>query len=478
MRAVVEPLEGNKVKLSVEVEEQEFEKAVDAAFRRIAREVRIPGFRPGKAPRRILEARLGKETGRNEALRDALPDYYSQALREHEVDAIAPPEIDITAGQESGPVAFDAVVEVRPHLHLAGYDGLRVEIPSPVGTEEEVDAQIDRLRGNFAELSAVERPARDGDHLTIDLKGSRNGEDIPAVTTDDFLYELGSGTVLPELDDNLRGARLGDILAFDADLPDGPVQLKVLVKDIKEKVLPEVADEWASEASEFDTIEELRADIRKRTELIKRIQAAMALRNGAVDALVQLVDVDPPAPLVDAEVERRMHDLGHRLEQQRATLAQYLEATGQTEGQVAAGLREGATQSVKADLALRAVAEAEHFEPTESDMDAEIERLAQSFQVKPAELRRNLERADQMPAVRSDWKKNKALEWLVDHVEVVDSDGQPIDRALLELESEPDGSPDTHTTDPADSPESPESPESSESSESPAASHDQQTGEP
>jgi trigger factor len=434
MRAVVEPLEGNKVKLSVEVEEQEFEKAVDAAFRRIAREVRIPGFRPGKAPRRILEARLGKETGRNEALRDALPDYYSQALREHEVDAIAPPEIDITAGQESGPVAFDAVVEVRPQLHLAGYEGLRVEIPSPVGTEEEVDAQIDRLRGNFAELSAVERPARDGDHLTIDLKGSRNGEDVAAVTTDDFLYELGSGTVLPELDDNLRGARLGDILAFDADLPDGPVQLKVLVKDIKEKVLPEITDEWASEASEFDTIDELRADIRKRNDLIKRIQAAMALRNGAVDALVQLVDVDPPAPLVDTEVERRMHDLGHRLEQQRVTVAQYLEATGQTEEQVAAGLREGAAQSVKADLALRAVAEAEHFEPTESDMDAEIERLAQSFQMKPAELRRNLERADQMPAVRSDWKKNKALEWLVEHVELVDAEGQPIDRALLEPE--------------------------------------------
>ncbi len=364
MRAEVEPLEGNRVKLSIEVDEQEFEKAVDAAFRKIAREVRVPGFRPGKAPRRLLEARLGKETGRNEALREALPDYYSQALRQHDVDAIAPPEIDITAGQDSGPLAFDAVVEVRPQLRLAGYDGLRVEIPSPVVTDEEVDAQIDRLRGNFAELSAVQRPARNGDHLTIDLKGSRHGEDVAAVTTDDFLYELGSGTVLPELDDRLSGARVGDILAFDADLPDGPVQLKVLVKDIKEKVLPEVTDEWASEASEFDTVDELRADIRRRAELVKRFQAAMALRNGAVEALVQLVDIEPPAPLVDAEVERRMHDLGHRLEQQRATLEQYLEATGQTEEQVAAGLRESADQSVKADLALRAVAEAEQLEPT------------------------------------------------------------------------------------------------------------------
>src|SRR3984957_16970980 len=151
MKTVVEPLEGNKVKMSIQVDEQEFEHSVDAAFRKIAREVRVPGFRPGKAPRRILEARLGKESGRSEALRDALPDYYSQALREHEVDAIAAPEIDITAGQESGALAFDAVVEVRPQLHLAGYGGLRVEVPSPVASEEEIDAQVDRLRGNFGE---------------------------------------------------------------------------------------------------------------------------------------------------------------------------------------------------------------------------------------------------------------------------------------------------------------------------------------
>jgi trigger factor len=432
MKAVVEPLEGNKVKLSIEVDEQEFEKAVDAAFRKIAREVRVPGFRPGKAPRRLLEARLGRETGRSEALRDALPDYYSRALRDHEVDAIAPPEIDITAGRESGPVAFDAVVEVRPQLRLAGYDGLRVEVPSPVVSDEEIDAQVDRLRGNFAQLAEVSRPAREGDNLTIDLKGTRDGQDVAGLTINDFLYELGSGSVLPELDARLHGARPGDILAFDAEHPDGSVSLKVLVKDIKEKVLPDVTDEWASESSEFDTVGELRADIEKRLGLFKRVQATMALRNGALEALVELVDIEAPAPLVDSEVERRVHDLEHRLEDQRATISQYLEATGQTPEQLLDGLRQGAATAVKADLALRAVAEAEHFEPTDADIDAEIQRLADSYQVKPGELRKNLERADQMPAVRSDWKKSKALDWLVDHVEVVDPDGQPIDRAVLD----------------------------------------------
>src|ERR1700722_14548219 len=174
MKTVVEPLEGNKVKMSIQVDEQEFEHSIDAAFRKISREVRVPGFRPGKAPRRILEARFGKETGRVEALREALPTYYSQAVREHEVDVVAPPEIDITAGEDQGPVTFDAVVEIRPQLRLAGYGGLRVEIPSPLATEEDIDAQVDRLRSNFGELTAVDRPAQNGDYLTIDLAGSRD----------------------------------------------------------------------------------------------------------------------------------------------------------------------------------------------------------------------------------------------------------------------------------------------------------------
>lgn len=433
MKAVVEPLEGNKVKLTIEVDEQEFERDIDAAFRKIAREVRIPGFRPGKAPRRILEARLGKETGRVEALRDALPNYYTQAVREHDVDVVAPPEIDIKSGEESGPVAFDAVVEVRPQLHLAGYGGLRVVVPSPVATEEDVEAQIDRLRGNFGELVPVDRPAKKGDHVTIDLQAFQGGEPVGGLTTDDFLYEVGSGTVLPELDARLDGAKVGDILGFDAEVPGtGDTNFRVLVKDVKEKTLPELTDEWASEASEFDTVAELRADIEKRVQMVKRLQSQLALRNAAVEALVELVAEDPPASLVDAEVQRQLHDLAHRLERQGATLQQYLEATGQTGEQLVEMYRQQSAPSVKADLALRAVAEAEAIEPSEDDLDAEIDRLAHNYNVKPAEMRRNLERADQISAVRSDWKKTRALEWLLDHVEIVDPEGQTIDRALLE----------------------------------------------
>lgn len=463
MKAVIEPLEGNKVKLSIEVDEREFEHAVDAAFRKIAKEVRIPGFRPGRAPRRILEAHLGAGTGRSEALREALPDYYAQALVDHEVDAIAAPEIDITSGHDHGSVAFDAVVEVRPRIRVTGYRGLRVEVPSPEVSDEDVAVQIDQLRGNLAQLGEVERPAVNGDHLTIDLLGQRDGEEVGSLTTADFVYELGSATVLPELDTELLGAKPGDILSFDAALPDGPVALRVLVKGVQEKVLPAITDEWASEASEFDTVAELRDDLVARMGTFKKMQSTIALRNGTVDALVQLVDEEPPKALVDLEVERRALDLGRRLEAQGATIAQYLQASGQSEDAVLAELRMGAEPAVKADLALRAVAEAENLTPSEAEIDGEIERRSDSFDGSVAELRRQLDSAGRMPAVRSDVEKSKALEWLVGQVEVVDGEGNVIDRALLELAPTSDLAPATQPPSVSSSvPPAPEQPESGE----------------
>jgi trigger factor len=437
MKAVVEPLEGNKVKLSVEVDEGEFEQALDAAFKRMASQMRIPGFRPGKAPRKLLEARIGREAARQEALRESLPDYYAQALKDTDVDAIAPPEIDITSGEEDGPIAFDAVVEVRPTVSVAGYQGLRVTVPNPEATDADVDSQVDRLRNQFGELNAVARPARDGDHVSIDLKGSRHDEVVSGLTADDFLYEVGSGTVVPELDEHLRGAKVGDILKFNAPLPgDEPeVTLQVLVKDVKEKVLPDVDDEWAGEASEFDTVDELKDDIRKRVSVVKKVQAQLALRDEAVKAVVELIEDEMPDALIGAEMERRLHDLSHRLESQGADLGQYLEATGRPQEDFVAELKATASDSVKADLALRAVADAEGLDVSEEELDEEIVRLAERFGQPAGTLRDQLERTDQMAAVRSDLRKAKALEWLLEHIEVVDEEGRSIDRAALTPEA-------------------------------------------
>lgn len=438
MKTSVEPLEGNKVKVSVEVDETEFEREIDAAFRRIAHEVRIPGFRPGKAPRRILEARLGLDVGRDEALRHAIPDYYADAVREHDVDVIAQPEIDITSGEEGpGPVAFDAVVEIRPVVKVGGYDTLRVTIPGPEPTDADLDAQIDRLRSQYAELEVVSRPAADGDQVTIDIKGTQGGEPVPGLTADDYLYPVGSGGVVPELDDNLRGAKAGDILKFSAEHPDpeqDAVEFQILVKEVKEPVLPTADDEWAAEASEFSTLDELRADLRRRASMIRKVQAQMALREKATEALGALVTDDLPEALIDSETQARLENLAMRLQAQGLDLETYLSGSGQSPEELLAELREQATSAVRVDLALRAVADAEDVSVSDEEVDAEIAEMATRVGEKPAKVRKQLERNAQLSAVRSELRQRKALDWLLDHVEVVDDDGNPIDRATLVVE--------------------------------------------
>ena len=431
MRSSVEELEGSKVKLTVEVDEGEFDKAVDAAFRKLAREVRVPGFRPGKAPRRLLEARLGSDVARREALRDSLPDFYERALKEHEVEAIAPPEIDITSGEAEGPVAFDAVVEVMPHVRVAGYEGLRVALPSVTVTEEEIDAQIDRLRDQFGELRTVSRQARAGDHVSIDRRLYRHDETL--LRAEDELYEVGKGTIAPELDEQLRGAKAGDILKFNAAVPDmGEVTFQVLVKEVREKVLPEVTDEWASEASEFETVAELRESLRAQADAVKRLQAALAVREKVLEALVELVDDDMPEALVNGEMERRIQLMAHRLTHQGMDLEQYLQATNTSSDELFARLREDAIGAIKADLALRYVADTGGIEVTDEDLEAEVVNLAQRQRISPEAMRRQLESEDRLPEVRSGIRKSKALEWLIDRTEYVDEDGRVIDRSELQ----------------------------------------------
>ncbi len=431
MKSTFETLDDNKVKLSVEVDESEVDKAVDAAFRKLAREVRIPGFRPGKAPRRLLEARLGSETARQEAIREALPDYYEKALRENDVEPIAPPEIEITAGRDAGPVSFDAVVEVMPQIRVAGYEGLRVALPNLTVTDDEVDAQIDRLRDQFGELNVVSRQARAGDHVSMDRKVYRHDEVL--LSADDELYEVGKGTIVAELDDELRGAKAGDILKFNAAVPgEGDVTFQILVKEVREKVLPELTDEWASEASEFDTVADLRENLRAQADAVKRLQAALAVRDRVVEALVELVDDEMPPALIGSETERRIEMLSHRLSHQGVDLDVFLSATGQTREDLLGQVQAEATSAVKADLGLRYVAEAEGIEVTDDDVDAEMVTLAERQKVTPEAIRRRLESEDRLSEVRSGIRKSKALEWLTAHTEYVDEEGRVVDRSEFE----------------------------------------------
>ncbi|MGH8976006.1 MAG: trigger factor, partial [Acidimicrobiia bacterium] len=341
METSIETLEGNKVRLRIAVPASEFETAIDAAFRKLAREVRIPGFRPGKAPRRILENHLGTELAREQALRDALPDYYAKAVTAESLDTIAPPEIDITAGQETGDVEFDAVVEVRPQPRITGYEGLQITVPVPPLTETDVDAQVDGLRERFADLEDSASPLKTGDYAQLNIKGYIHDEEVPGLTASDFLYEVGSDLVSPKLDTELDGRRPGDIVRFNDVLGERwgersgqEVSFQVLVKETKRKVLPEPTDEWVKEASEFESLEALRTDIRTRMDAVRRIQGQLALRERLLDAAGGLVEIDIPDPLVNEEMERRLHSIIHRLSDQGATVEQYLAATGLSEDEL------------------------------------------------------------------------------------------------------------------------------------------------
>ena len=424
----------NKVKLHISVPADEFDKALDAAFRKLAREVRIPGFRPGKAPRRLLEARLGTEVAREQALQDALPQYYVDAVNEHDVDVIAPPEIQITAGQDEGDVEFDAVVEVRPQVKLLGYDELRVELPITPVTDADVDKQVDALRERFADLEDSEYPLIDDAYATIDISGTIDGEPVEGLTATDFLYRVGSGMVVDELDDQLRGTRPGAILEFTTALPDRfgelagrDVKFRVMVKEAKQKVLPEVTDEWVSEASEFDTVDELRADVRKRLDTMQRLQGQIAVRDKVLEAAADLVPIDAPSTLVDSEARRRIEDLAHRLSHQGVTIEQYLEGTGQEVEPFVEDIKAGARRAVLADLALRAVVTQEEITVGDDEVDREVQEIAQRAKQKPEKVRRDLERSGALETVRSDVARGKALEFLVEHASVVDEEGNTID---------------------------------------------------
>lgn len=449
MRSTVAPLEGNKVKVSVEVEAGEFEQAVDAAFKKIAQEVRLPGFRPGKAPRKVLEARFGTQAGREQAFQDALPEYYSAAVIEHDVDVIAPPEIDITGGQEAGDIAFDAVVEVRPTVEVPGYGGLSVTLERPSVDEEALDAQIDRMRELDSTLVEVDRAVIDGDTVTIDVAGTLDDDPQPGLTADDYSYTVGSGAITPEVDEHLVGAKAGDTLSFDATHPDPDetrqLHFEVVVKDVKEKVLPEATDEWASAASEFSTVAELRASLADRMSRVRKAQAQMALREKVGEALAALVTDELPEALVNHEMQDRLQDLAMRVQAQGMQLEQYLAMTGSSPETFSQELRETAIAGVKVDLALRAVADAEGIECADDDLDDEIEGVAARVGQTAEEVRARFERVGQISAVRSDIRKRKALEWLLERAEVLDTDGATIDRSELELPVDADDEDDTAT---------------------------------
>ncbi len=452
MQTTVEETDRHKVRLTIEVPPDEFGKDLDRAYRKVAQQVRIPGFRKGKVPRKIIDAQIGREAVLGEFLEDSVPGYYRDALRENDLAPITEPDIDVEQLEEGKSLVFTATVEVRPRLKLddAEYKGIEVERPAVEISEAEVDRLVDSLRERFAELEPVSRPARSGDYVTADVRASVHGEEVPEVTRLDYLYEVGSGEFGEKLDAELEGKRPGEILKLNDVLPASfgeragqEVSFQVLVKEVKGKKLPAADDEFAKTASEFDTLEELRAKLREQLHQNKDRSADAAVRDLVLDRLVGTIEVDLPDSLIDEETEHRVTHARERAEQVGMTLDQLLESQGFDELRFRADAREHATRAIKADLVLEAVARAEDIQVTPEELGREIAGLAQALGREPKEVAKSLDRTGQVVSLAGDIIRSKALDVLVGHANIRSEQGSggAVGRGLKDDDASSEASP-------------------------------------
>jgi trigger factor len=430
MQTTVETPEKHTVKLTVEVPVEEFSKDLDRTYRSIANQVKIPGFRKGKVPKPIIDAQVGKEAVLDEFVQSTVPGYFRKAVSEEELAPIGEPEIDLEQLEPGKPFVFTATVEVRPRLHLeeTDYKGVKVARPPLDVTEEEVDEWVDRLRQRFAELEPVERAVQDGDFVNVNISATKAGEAVEAASREDYLYGVGSGEFGEQLDAQLSAKKPGDILTFHDTLPerfgdeltDGSTSFQVLVKDVKGVRLPDVDDEFAKTASEFDTYQELRDDLRARLKELKERETLAVVRDRVLDAMVDTVDVELPESLVDEETQHRISHARDRADRMGIGLEQMLEAQGWDEERLREDSRTHAVRAIKADLVLEGVARAEEFEITAEEIGAEIQVLAQAYGREPKEVANSLERSGQVVTLAGDIIRSKALDLMVEHADIED----------------------------------------------------------
>jgi trigger factor len=427
MQTTVEETDRHTVKLTIEVAPEEFRKDLDRAYRKVAQQVRIPGFRKGKVPRQVIDAQIGREAVLGEFLEDSVPTYYRDALRENDLAPIAEPDIDVEQLEDGKSLVFTATVEVRPRLRFdkSDYTGIAVERPSVEVDDDEVSRLLDTLRERFAELEPVSRPARAGDYVVMDLRATVHAEEVPEATRPDYLYEVGSGEFGEKLDGELEGKRAGEILKLNDALPERfgeragqEVSFSVLVKDVKGKRLPEADDEFAKTASEFDTLDELKASLREQLERNKERGADAAVRDGVLQALIDRTDVDLPDSLIDEETEHRVAHARERAEQLGMTLEQLLATQGFDELQFRADARQHAVRAITADLVLESVARAEDIEVTPEELGQEIAQIAAALGREPKDVAKNLDRSGQVVALAGDIIRSKALDVLVEHADI------------------------------------------------------------
>ena len=448
MKTDVEELSPTRVKLTIEVPFSELKASLDKAYREVSKQVRIPGFRPGHVPPRVIDQRLGRGVVLEQAVNDAVPQLYGKALEDNDVRALGQPDLEITQLDDGEQLAFTAEVDIQPKFELPDIDGLPVTVDNATVTPDEVEEYIAGLRERFASLRGVERPAEASDYVSIDLSASVDGQPVEDAQASGISYEVGSGSVLDGLDEALTGTSAGDATTFTAELGGGEhageqAEVSVTVHSVKVKDLPELDDEFAQSASEYDTLGEFRAGTRTRLESVKRLQQAAQARDRALEALLDRLDIPLPERLVASEIERREQSLDEQLERAGLTRDSYLASRELTEAGLSGEIAADARRFVKAGFVLDQIARREELGIEQEELNAYLVEQAYRLGVPADRLAKEIVDRGQLGVAVTEVLRAKALDLLAERAAVTDEAGKPVDvkaitaEAASEAEAEP-----------------------------------------
>jgi len=428
----VEELSPTRVKLTVEVPFDELKPNLDHAYREVAKQVRIPGFRPGRVPPQVIDQRVGRGAVLEQAVNEAVNEFYGKALAEHDVFALGQPALEITKLDDGKELAFTIEVDRRPQFDLPDFEGLPVTVDDAEVTPDQVEEYLGSLRERFASLKGVDRAVENGDFVSIDLAASVDGKPVEDAQASGISYEVGSGNMLDGLDEALIGLSAGESATFTSELAGGQLagmeaDVQVTVNSVKVRELPVLDDEFAQSASEFDTIGELRAGTRKQLEQMRRAGQAGQARERTLDAVLQQVDIPLPDSVVEAEVQARRDSLESRLSQAGMTMDAYLEGSGQSAQALEDEFEDDARRSVKAGFILDKVAIDEELGIESDELNAYITEQAYRMGADPNQLAQQLTESGQINSVVADVLRSKALSMITEQASVTDETGRTVD---------------------------------------------------
>jgi trigger factor len=436
VKSDLETLNPTRVKLTVEVPFEELKPSLDAAYKKIGSQVTIPGFRKGKVPPRVIDQRFGRGTVLEEAVNEALPRFYGEAVEANDVSPLGRPDVDVTSFEDGQHLRFTVEVDVRPEFELPDYDGLEVTVDDAEVTDAEVDEQLDGLRERFATLTGVDRAAADGDFVSIDLSAVVAGQEVDDLTAKGLSYQVGQGSLLDGLDEAVTGLAAGEKADFPTTLvggdhPGEEATVTVQVATVKERELPDLDDDFAQTASEFDTLDELRADVRTRVEGMKNVQQGVQARDRVLETLLAKVDIPLPEGVVKAEIDSRNHNLAHQLEAASMTKADFLAAEGQSEEEFDSDIEKRTREAMTTQFVLDKVVEKEQLSVNEAELTQHILRTASRYGMGPDQFAQEVVQSGQVPVLVSEIVRGKALALVLEKAKVVDQSGRPVDLETL-----------------------------------------------